>query len=117
MAEFLNSNIKYLRNTKGISQQELADKVGIDRSTISRIENNEIETTVDNAIKIADAFDIPLYDLVGKDLKNNSSLEPTEEDLKKVLKEKGLLDDEGNLNIEKIDMANKIYDAITKKED
>ena len=117
MAEFLNSNIKYLRNAKGISQQELADKVGIDRSTISRIENNEIETTVDNAIKIADALDIPLYDLVGKDLKNKSSLEPTEEDLKKVLKEKGLLDEEGNLDIKKIDMANKIYDAITKKED
>ncbi|MCI8460990.1 MAG: helix-turn-helix transcriptional regulator, partial [Bacilli bacterium] len=56
MAEFLNSNIKYLRTCKNISQQSLADEVGLDRSTISRIENNEIETTIDNAIKIANVF-------------------------------------------------------------
>ena len=69
MAEFLNENVKFLRNSKGISQQGLADKVGIDRSTISRIENDEIDTTLDNAIKIADALDVNLFDLVGKDLR------------------------------------------------
>ena len=46
MAKYLNENIKYLRIKKGISQQGLADKIGIDRSTISRIENNEIDTTI-----------------------------------------------------------------------
>lgn len=69
MADFLNNNIKHLRSKNNISQQELADRVGIDRSTVSRIENNEIETTIDNAIKIADALNISLYDLVGKDLR------------------------------------------------
>ncbi len=68
MAEFLNKNIKHLRTAKGISQQGLADKIGIDRSTISRIENNEIDTTVDNAIKIAEALNITLLDLLNKDL-------------------------------------------------
>ena len=62
MAEFLNNNIKYLRNKNGLSQQGLANKIGIDRSTISRIENNEIETTIDNAIKIAEALNVTLYD-------------------------------------------------------
>lgn len=68
MAEFLNKNIKHLRNCKGISQQDLADKVGIDRSTISRIENNEIETTIDNALKISDVLEVPIADLLNKDL-------------------------------------------------
>ncbi len=68
MAEFLNKNIKYIRGIKGLSQQDLADKVHLDRSTISRIENNEIETTMENAIKIADALDVSLYSLVGRDL-------------------------------------------------
>ena len=75
MAKYLNENIKYLRIKKGISQQGLADKIGIDRSTISRIENNEIDTTIDNAIKIADAFNVPLPDLIGRELKNNDDID------------------------------------------
>lgn len=68
MAEFLNKNIKYLRLMKKISQQKLADMIGVNRSTISRIENDEIETTIDNAYKISVYFNIPLGDLVSKDL-------------------------------------------------
>lgn len=76
MAEFLNKNIRFLRIAKGLSQQTLADKVGIDRSTISRIENNEIETTIDNAIKISEVLNVSLSDLINCDLtveNNNSS--------------------------------------------
>lgn len=68
MAKFLNKNVKNIRYKRKISQQYLADKAGIDRSTISRIENNEIDTTIDNAIKIADALNINLSDLLCKDL-------------------------------------------------
>lgn len=68
MAEHLNDNVKHLRNIKGISQQTLADKVGVDRSTISRIENGEIETTIDNAIKIAKVLKVNIEDLITKDL-------------------------------------------------
>ena len=69
MAEFLNNNVKYLRTEKKISQQSLADAIGVDRSTVSRIENGEIETTVDNAIKIANKLNVSLNDLVSKDLR------------------------------------------------
>ena len=69
MAEFLNNNVKYLRTQKKISQQSLADAIGVDRSTVSRIENGEIETTVDNAIKIANKLNVSLNDLVSKDLR------------------------------------------------
>lgn len=82
MAEFLNANIKYLRNETKLSQQALADKIGVDRSTISRIENNEIETTIDNAIKIANAFNIDLSDLVGKDLRLKQDVPESEYDKK-----------------------------------
>lgn len=73
MAEFLNNNIKYLRNLNKISQQELADSVGIDRSTISRIENNEIETTIPIAEKLAKNLNISFSDLVSRDLTNEAS--------------------------------------------
>lgn len=75
MAKYLNENIKHLRIKNGISQQGLADKVGIDRSTISRIENNEIDTTIDNAIKIAEALNVPLPELLGKDLRVEDNIQ------------------------------------------
>lgn len=85
MAEYLNKNIKYLRTLKGISQQDLADKINIDRSTISRIENNEIETTIDNAIKIADALQVPLQDLISRDLTfDNAELIDIDSDIIKI---------------------------------
>lgn len=85
MAEYLNGNIKHLRNIKNISQQNLADKIGVDRSTISRIENGEIETTIDNAIKIADVLDVSLNDLVSKDLKfDNAEIINISEDIIKI---------------------------------
>lgn len=123
MAEFLNNNIKYLRTQYGISQQGLADRIGIDRSTVSRIENNEIETTIDNTIKIAKALNVPLYDLVGKDLKSNNISNPPNEEkhekYKQLLKDKGLMDENENINEESLNKLLKIadmIDGINKKE-
>ncbi len=68
MARFFNKNLKFIRQQKGISQQEIADKLKLDRSTISRWENNDMDATVENAIQVADMFNISIADLVGKDL-------------------------------------------------
>lgn len=68
MARYFNTNLKFLRTQKGISQQALADKLKMDRSTISRWENNEMDATVENAIQVANILEIPIDDLVGKDL-------------------------------------------------
>jgi len=124
MAEFLNNNIKYLRAKEGISQQGLADKIGIDRSTVSRIENNEIETTIDNAIKIAKALNVTIYDLVGRDLRldideNTSPIEEKHEEYKRILREKGLMDENENIDEESLNKLLKIadmIDGINKKE-
>lgn len=69
MAKYFNSNLKYIRNQKGMSQQELADKIGTDRSTISRWENGEIDTPLEMAMKIAEELNISYYDFFGKDLR------------------------------------------------
>ena len=73
MARFFNKNLKYIRQLKGMSQQELADKLKIDRSTISRWENNDMDATVDNAIQVADIFNISIADLTGKDLTQDNT--------------------------------------------
>lgn len=79
MARFFNKNLKFIRQEKGISQQELADKLKLDRSTISRWENDEMDITVGNAILIADYFNIPLEDFTSKDLSVNENLKSFDE--------------------------------------
>lgn len=69
MSRFFNNNLNFIRKKKNITQQELADKTNIERSTISRIENGEIDTSIDNAIKIANALEIPLEEIIVKDLR------------------------------------------------
>lgn len=68
MPRYFNKNLKFIRQKKGISQQELADKLKLDRSTISRWENDEMDITVGNAIQISDYFNIPIEDFTGRDL-------------------------------------------------
>lgn len=86
MARYFNKNLKYIRLKRKISQQELANKLKIDRSTISRWENDEMDITVGNAILIANFFDIPLEDFTSKDLsleENNNSYDKLEQLFKK----------------------------------
>jgi transcriptional regulator with XRE-family HTH domain len=72
LARFFNKNLKFVRQQKGISQQELANKLNLDRSTISRWENDEMDITVSNAIQIADYFNIPIEDFTSKDLSTSN---------------------------------------------
>ena len=68
MERFFNKNLKYIRQQKNISQQELADKLNLDRSTISRWENDEMDVTVGTALLVANYFNIPIEDFTSKDL-------------------------------------------------
>lgn len=79
MARIFNKNLKFIRQQKGISQQELADKLKLDRSTISRWENDEMDITVGNAIQISDFFNIPMEDFTGRDLSINNGVKTYDE--------------------------------------
>lgn len=68
MAVFFNTNLKHIRKINGISQKQLAEKIGVDQSTISYWEKG-MDITVENAIKVAEILNIPLPDLLGIDLR------------------------------------------------
>lgn len=61
-------NLKYLREKNNLSKSELAEKIGVNQSTLSRWENEENGATVDNALDLASFFNVTLADLVDKDL-------------------------------------------------
>lgn len=58
-------NLKLLRKEKGISQQQLADIIGVTQQSINKYENHKIEPDIDTLIKLAVFFDTSVDYLVG----------------------------------------------------
>lgn len=55
----LNNRLKEYRESHGMTQEDLAEKTGISRATISRIENNrEVNLTMKTIAKIASVFGV-----------------------------------------------------------
>lgn len=59
----------YVRNEKGMSIRELAEKAHVPRSTLSRIENGETSPRIDVLEKLAIALDVRISDLYESDYK------------------------------------------------
>lgn len=68
MAKYFNKNLKHIRSILNVSQQQIADEIKVDRSSISRWEKGEIDTPLEAAINIADYFNIKYDCFFGKDL-------------------------------------------------
>ena len=62
----LNENIKALRKSKGLSQQELAIKLNVVRQTISKWEQGLSVPDSDMLISISEVLEIPVSTLLGE---------------------------------------------------
>lgn len=59
-------NLKTLRNEFKISQQKLADAVGVSQQSINKYENQDVEPDIAILIKIADYFSVSVDYLIGR---------------------------------------------------
>ena len=64
----LGANIKYLRNKFKFSQQDLADKLGVPRSSLSDYERGHTQVSIENLIKLSDIFDVKIDNLLRSNL-------------------------------------------------
>jgi len=62
----VGKRIKELRTRTGMSQKELADKVGLTPSFVSQLENNQIAPSLSSFIQICDALGVSLSDTLEK---------------------------------------------------
>lgn len=62
------SKMKKIREIKGVTQKEIADRIGVSRKTIMRTEKNEHEVTLENASAIADCMGVSIEELCGKNI-------------------------------------------------
>jgi len=58
--------IQRQRKTKGYTQMDLAQKLGVSQAMVSRWENGEENITLATLVKIASALDIELYNPLEK---------------------------------------------------
>lgn len=68
MSNYFSKNLKFLRTQKGLSQNKLAEIIGVNQTTIARWEDDNRVPTIDNAVDVSNALNIPLPELLGKDL-------------------------------------------------
>lgn len=75
----LNENIKAIRKSKGLSQEELAIKLNVVRQTISKWEQGLSVPDSDMLISISEVFETPVSTLLGETV-----TEPEADDLKAI---------------------------------
>jgi len=59
----MKNAMKLFRTMRRISQETLAEKVGVTRQTIIAIENEKYDPSLDLAFKIADVFGVSVEDV------------------------------------------------------
>lgn len=64
LLSMFGDHVREIRKSKGLSQEALAEKVGIHRTYVGMIERGEKNITLLNIIKISSALDVPPHTLL-----------------------------------------------------
>ena len=92
----MTNKIRECRKRKGLSQEELANKIGVKRAVVSKYETGKISPRIEIIQKISRVLGVPVHELVGDTMyidtvENISTLlssgKATPENLAKKLKE------------------------------
>jgi len=59
----LENTIKVLRAVKGLTQEQLADDLGVTRQTIHAVESGKYKPSIDLAFKLARYFDTSIEEI------------------------------------------------------
>jgi transcriptional regulator with XRE-family HTH domain len=76
----LGDNLKKFRESKGLTQQQMADLIHTHRTGYSKMENNQQDVPVDCLISIAKNFGIAVDDIIYYDKKNSAPTEVSVQD-------------------------------------
>lgn len=78
-------NLIKLRAEKSISQEQLAEKLGVSRQTITSWENGKIQPSAGNLAEVAKLFDMTIDRLVFSDYKKTIVADFAEKGMKKMI--------------------------------
>ena len=70
--ESLHIRLKHFRNLKGLSQTEVAEKLGLSRQAISNWEANKSYPDLDNIVLLSKLYDVSVDELLGANTTENT---------------------------------------------
>jgi transcriptional regulator with XRE-family HTH domain len=62
------SRLRQIRQVKGLSQEELADRAGLHRTYVGSVERGERNISIDNIERLANALEIDIIELLKEEL-------------------------------------------------
>ena len=68
LREIVARNLRQIRHAKGLSQEELADRAGINRNYVGMLERSEHAATVDMLDQLAIALDVDPAVMFNRDI-------------------------------------------------
>lgn len=77
---YLSKNIRFLRKTRKWSQETLARKLGVKRSSIAAYESKNVRPRLDFIVGLSRLFDLNMSDLIEKDLEGEGNSVPVAEE-------------------------------------
>ena len=83
--EYLANSLRELRARRAWTQEELSTKVGVTRQTIIAIEKGEYNPSVMLALKIAQAFGLPMEEVFWLTTVKPSEVAEPESELKRLI--------------------------------
>lgn len=118
MARFANV-LKMLRISKGYTQQGLADKLHISRSSVGMYESGEREPDFETLELIADFFNVSIDYLMGKESRSIYYLDPEAAEMAQELYERPelrvLFKASRNVSKESIEAVTKMIESMKKE--
>lgn len=66
---FKTENIRKFRHEKGLSQEFVANQIGIGQSTYQKIETGEVKITMERLIRIAEVLEKPIENFLSNEQK------------------------------------------------
>jgi len=70
----ISENLKYLRKKLGLTQEQMAEQVGIKRSLLGAYEEGRADPRISNLLKFAEIFTLPVDQLISVDLTGNNDV-------------------------------------------
>ena len=80
----LNENIKRIRKSKGLSQEELAIKLNVVRQTVSKWENGSNMPDISLLAELADFYDVSIPEIIDGERKSENMNEEVKETVLKL---------------------------------
>ena len=80
----LNENIKALRKTKGLTQDELAIRLNVVRQTVSKWEKGLSVPDAEMLQRIAEVFEVNVSQLLGEPINQNENIDVIAEQLSRI---------------------------------